>query len=38
MADTVKKTGGTKLMNAFPTIAFVITLLVAVVVYLELIK
>lgn len=37
MADTAKRTSGSKRMNAFPTIVFVIVLLMAVVVYLELI-
>jgi len=38
MTNTKKGTAGTRRMNAFPTIALVITLLMAVVVYLELIK
>ena len=34
MADIVKKTGGTRAMNAFPTIAFLITIGLAVVIYM----
>jgi|GEM_PF-6730172 len=35
MADAVKKTAGSKLMNGFPLIAFVLVVIVAVIVYLE---
>jgi hypothetical protein len=36
MADEIKKTTGSKLMNAFPTIAFAATLILVAVVWLEL--
>ena len=35
MADAIKKTTGSKLMNAFPAIAFVIVVVMAVVVWFE---
>ena len=35
MADAVKKTAGSRMMNAFPAIAFVIVMVMAVIVYLE---
>ncbi|AIZ56467.1 hypothetical protein Mpt1_c05790 [Candidatus Methanoplasma termitum] len=38
MADTFKKTTGSRLMNAFPAIAFAIVLVMIVVVYFEIIK
>jgi len=36
MADVFKKTIGSRLMNGFPLIAFVIVIAVAVVVWLEI--
>ena len=38
MADSFKKTTGSKLMNAFPAITFAIVLVMVVVVYLEIVQ
>ncbi len=37
MADNVKKSTGTKLMNAFPVIAFAIVFALTIVIWMELI-